>query len=137
MLNKEEKSKWMDERMAKGWSFKYNKGIVNGERMNVSVTCIEDNQTFVFDWEKTITMKNNEHTEEPSANSAIAKILKPYQGTRLTHGDIGRLVRKLEQPCLQSNNTTKLEIAFLKKIIPLPEEEALRLIDERISQLST
>jgi hypothetical protein len=62
MINKSEKSKWMDERMAKGYSFTYTKGIVPGgcysdgtpekHGRNVSVTCVEDGCVFNFDWQK-------------------------------------------------------------------------------------
>jgi|GEM_PF-5054323 len=48
MNNREELAKWRQPRMDKGYSFTYNKGIVNGKNQNVSITCIEDNETFEF-----------------------------------------------------------------------------------------
>jgi len=50
MKNKKEKEVWMNERMAKGYSFVYNKGTVNGVKMNVEVVCINTGENFLFDW---------------------------------------------------------------------------------------
>ncbi len=50
MKNQKEKSEWMQERMDKGYSFRYFKGVVDGEKINVSVLCIETGEEFYFDW---------------------------------------------------------------------------------------
>lgn len=50
MKNQKEKSAWMNERMAKGYSFIYFKGIVNGEKINVGVECVETSEQFDFEW---------------------------------------------------------------------------------------
>ena len=50
MKNKKEKSVWMNERMAKGYSFIYFKGIVNNEKINVGVECVETGEQFDFQW---------------------------------------------------------------------------------------
>lgn len=48
--NKKEKSEWMNERTKKGYSFRYFKGEVFGEIMNVGVLCVETHEEFLFDW---------------------------------------------------------------------------------------
>jgi len=51
MKNEAEKIAWMNERMDKGYSFEYIKGIVFNEYMNVGVLCVDDQETFYFLWE--------------------------------------------------------------------------------------
>ena len=58
MKNEAEKTKWMNERMEKGYSFRYCK---NSDRLNVSVLCVETKEEFFFDWEDDVlkSAKNN------------------------------------------------------------------------------
>ena len=51
MKNRKAKEEWMNDRMAKGYSFTYYKGLVKGVRMNIGVKCIETGEQFYFDWE--------------------------------------------------------------------------------------
>lgn len=50
MINQDEKSKWMQERMDKSYSFIYHKGELEGYvgKINIGVTCIETNEFFCF-----------------------------------------------------------------------------------------
>ncbi len=59
MLNEELKAKWMDKRMAKGYSFVYRKEHVPGgtysdgtpeKERNVEVRCVETGEQFKFIW---------------------------------------------------------------------------------------
>lgn len=59
MLNAQAKSQWMDERMAKGYSFTYEKANVPGatysdgtpeQERNIAVVCIETGERFKFLW---------------------------------------------------------------------------------------
>ncbi len=52
MINKEDKELWMNERMAKGFSFNYHKGELEGYsgKINVGVTCVETDEYFPFFW---------------------------------------------------------------------------------------
>ena len=52
LINKEEKSVWMEERMAKMYSFTYIKGSVDGEEINVAIECVEDGDIMPLVWEK-------------------------------------------------------------------------------------
>ena len=57
ITNEEERSKWMDERMAKGYSFCYFK---NKKRENVGIFCVETKEEFNYIFE---CAKN---TEQPN-----------------------------------------------------------------------
>ena len=48
ITNEKERSKWMDERMAKGYSFRYFK---NEKRENVGVFCVETKEEFSYVFE--------------------------------------------------------------------------------------
>ena len=52
MINWEEKSKWMQERMDKGYSFTYHKGEIEGYsgKINIGVSCDETEEFFCFIW---------------------------------------------------------------------------------------
>jgi hypothetical protein len=59
MLNEEAKAIWMNDRMAKGYSFVYEKAHIPGEtysdgtpekERNVAVTCVETGERFKFLW---------------------------------------------------------------------------------------
>ena len=50
LKNKKAKEKWMNERMEKGCSFIYKKGIVNGERINIMIICVETEEWFDLEW---------------------------------------------------------------------------------------
>ena len=65
MKNEAEKAKWMNERMAKGYSFRYCK---NANGLNVSVLCIETKEEFIFDWEESVLegAKNTEQLLNPT-----------------------------------------------------------------------
>jgi hypothetical protein len=44
--NEEEHNKWMNDRMSKGYSFKYIKGK---HRLNIKVICVETKEEFILD----------------------------------------------------------------------------------------
>ena len=48
ITNEKERSKWMDERMAKGYSFRY---LKNEKRKNVGVFCVETKEEFNYVFE--------------------------------------------------------------------------------------
>ena len=50
MKNQKAKEKFMNERLKKGYSFTYFKGLVKGTKMNIGVKCIETGEQFYFDW---------------------------------------------------------------------------------------
>lgn len=52
LLNEKEKSKWMNERMSKGYSFRYEKGNIDGYDypINIGVECMETGEFLRFDW---------------------------------------------------------------------------------------
>ena len=60
MKNEAEKAKWMNERIEKGYSFRYCK---NSDRLNVSVLCIETKEEFFFDWGDDV-LKGAKNTEQ-------------------------------------------------------------------------
>ena len=64
MKNETEKSKWMNERIEKGYSFRYCK---NADRLNVSVLCVETKEEFFFVWEESVLegAKNTEQLLQP------------------------------------------------------------------------
>lgn len=45
LVNEKEKSDWMNERMSKGYTFRYHK---NNDGVNRSISCIETKETFTF-----------------------------------------------------------------------------------------
>ena len=52
--NVEERNKFVAERIQQGHSFKYIKGFVNNERMNVGMECNETGEQFAFEWGRRI-----------------------------------------------------------------------------------
>ena len=68
MKNNVEKEKWMNERIAKGYSFRYFK---NSDRLNVGVLCVETKEEFSFDWEESVLegAKNTEQVNQPAKQS--------------------------------------------------------------------
>lgn len=50
MHNEKERTKWMNERMAKGWSFNFIKDPTDRRKQNIGIRCIEDNAEFYYDW---------------------------------------------------------------------------------------
>lgn len=51
MKNDKEREIWMNNYMSKGYSFSYIKGLVNSEKINIAVKCIEANEIFNFIWD--------------------------------------------------------------------------------------
>ena len=64
MKNEAEKSKWMNERIEKGYSFRYCK---NSDGLNVSVLCVETKEEFYFHWGDDVLKgaKNTEQANQP------------------------------------------------------------------------
>ena len=69
MKNESEKTKWMNERMEKGYSFRYCK---NSDRLNVSVLCVETEEEFYFDWEDSV-LKNAKNIAQQQLYDANAQ----------------------------------------------------------------
>ena len=58
ITNEKERSKWMDERMAKGYSFRY---LKNEKRENVGVFCVETQEEFNYIFEGPKTQQASAH----------------------------------------------------------------------------
>lgn len=52
LVNKPEKSRWMNERIKKEYNFIFEKDWVNGEYLNVKIICVETKETFDMKWEQ-------------------------------------------------------------------------------------
>lgn len=65
ITNEKERSKWMDERMAKGYSFLYFK---NEKRENVGVFCVETKEEFIYVFEGAKTLNNSFNNEDDMQN---------------------------------------------------------------------
>ena len=44
----QEKSDWMNDRMEENCSFEYIKGMINGERINIGIFCVDTKEFFPF-----------------------------------------------------------------------------------------
>jgi hypothetical protein len=65
ITNEKERSKWMDERMAKGYSFCY---LKNEKRENVGVFCVETQEEFNYIFEGPKTPNNSFNNEADMQN---------------------------------------------------------------------
>jgi|LSQX01.1.fsa_nt_gb hypothetical protein len=65
ITNEKERSKWMDERMAKGYSFCY---LKNEKRENVGVFCVETQEEFNYIFEGPKTPNNCFNNEDDMQN---------------------------------------------------------------------
>ena len=65
ITNEKERSKWMDERMAKGYSFHYFK---NEKRENIGVFCVETKEEFNYAFEGPKTPNNSFNNEDDMQN---------------------------------------------------------------------
>jgi hypothetical protein len=51
LKNRKEKTKWMNQRMKKGYSFIYEKGLVNGEMINKTILCVDTEEILDLEWD--------------------------------------------------------------------------------------
>lgn len=51
LVNEKYHNKWMSDRMAKGYSFIYEKGTIHGVSINIMVICVETEEFLDMEWE--------------------------------------------------------------------------------------
>ena len=70
ITNEKEHSKWMDERMAKGYSFCY---LKNEKRENVGVFCVETQEEFNYIFEGAKNIEQQVQADSSSTPNSLTK----------------------------------------------------------------